>query len=58
MRIDRMFIKCTDIANPIIKSDLELDDLSVKDYVEIYRPLRLFIRSIKYKEDDRIVLCG
>jgi hypothetical protein len=58
MIIDRMFIKCTDIANPIIKSDLELDDLSVKDYVEIYRSLRLFIRSIKYKEDDRIVLCG
>lgn len=58
MKIDRMFVKCTDNADPIIKSDLELDDLSVKDYVEIYRPLRLFIKSIKYKEDDRIVLCG
>jgi len=58
MRIDRIYIKCTNIPNPIMRSDLELDDLSVKDYVEIYRPLRLFIKSIKYKEDDRIVLCS
>ena len=58
MRIDRIYIKCTNIPNPIMRSDLELDDLSVKDYVEIYRPLRLFIKSIKYKEDGRIVLCS
>ena len=58
MRIDRIYIKCTNIPNPIMRSDLELDDLSVKDYVEIYRPLRLFIKSIKYQESDSIVLCS
>ena len=58
MRIDRLYIKFTNAVNPITRPDVELIGISESDYKYITRQLRDFVKSIKYKEDDRIVLCG
>lgn len=59
LKIDRVFIKCTDHKSPITDNDMTLKGISYSDYRYFTHQLKMFLKTIKYNRGgEKVVLCS